>query len=163
MIAAIKLLHIAALVVWCAGLLGLPLVLAKHDPRHEQADYAHLRIITHRAYIGIVTPAAVVAIAMGTALIFVREVFVPWMFAKLVMVGVLVLIHAWVGHVTLNVGERQGTYDPPPVWPLLLISVVAMVAILILVLGKPLLSEVLAPEWLLAPRDQPLPLDEVPS
>ncbi len=162
MIVAIKLLHIAALIVWCAGLVGLPLVLAKHDPEHDQADYSHLRILTHRAYIGVVTPSAVIAIAMGTALIFMREVFVPWMFAKLVMVGVLVFLHAWIGHVTLNVGERQGSYDPPPVWPLLVISIAAMLVILTLVLGKPLLSEAFAPEWLTSTRDQPLPMDEVP-
>ena len=29
MIVAVKLFHIAALIIWCAGLVGLPLVLAK--------------------------------------------------------------------------------------------------------------------------------------
>ena len=162
MIVAVKLFHIAALIIWCAGLVGLPLVLAKHKLHDEQADYSHLRILTHRAYIGVVTPAAVIAIAMGTALIFLREVFEPWMFAKLVMVGVLVFLHAWIGHVTLNVGERQGTYDPPPVWPLLVIAIAAMLVILTLVLGKPLLSDALAPQWLSNTLDQPLPMDEVP-
>lgn len=163
MIAAFKLLHIAALIIWCAGLIGLPLVLSKHDPDDEQEDYAHLRILTHRAYIAIVTPAAVIAIAMGTVLIFLRGVFVPWMFAKLVMVGALVLLHAWIGHITLNVGERHGRYDPPPAWRLLIIAVIAMVVILVLVLGKPLLGEELTPAWLNAPQDQPLPVEEVPS
>ncbi len=162
MIVAVKLLHIAALSIWCAGLVGLPLVLAKHDPDDVQEDFSRLRVLTHRAYIGIVTPAAVIAIAMGTALIFLRGVFVPWMFAKLVLVGLLVLLHAWIGHVTLSVGEGKGSYAPPRAWPLLAISITAMLAILVLVLGKPVLSDALAPAWLIEPQNQPLPVDEVP-
>jgi hypothetical protein len=84
------------------------------------------------------------------------------MFAKLVLVGLLVLLHAWIGHITLSVGEGKGSYDPPRVWPLLAISITAMLAILVLVLGKPVLSDALAPAWLIEPQDQPLPVDEVP-
>jgi len=162
MIAALKFFHIAALSVWCAGLVGLPLLLARHDPADDQAHFSRMRIITHHAYVRIVTPAAVIAIAMGTALVFLRGVFVPWMFVKLVLVGLLVLIHAWIGHVTLKVGEQQGSYSPPPAAPLVAVSVLAMLAVLILVLGKPLLGEGMIPAWLLAPRGQPLPVGEVP-
>ena len=164
MIVAIKFLHIAALCLWCAGLIGLPLVLARHQVSDDQSEYSRLRVLTHRAYTGIVTPAAVIAIAMGTALVFLRGLFVPWMFAKLVGVGVLVLLHAWIGHVTLIVGERQGSYDPPRGWPVMTVAIAtgAIVAILLLVLGKPMLGDRLAPDWLLRPQDQPLPVDEVP-
>ncbi len=164
MIALIKLIHIAALSIWCAGLAGLPLLLSKHDSDDAQADYAHLRLLTHQAYIFIVTPAAVITIAMGTALIFLRDAFVPWMFAKLVAVGVLVLLHAWIGHITLMVGEQQGDYQPPRFWPpfMLCVTSLAIIVILLLVLGKPMLGADLAPDWLLEPRGQPLPVDEVP-
>ncbi len=162
MIVAIKLLHIAALSIWCAGLVGLPLLLAKHDTADEQTDYARLRMLTHRFYISVVTPAAVVSIAMGTALIFLRGVFVPWMFAKLVLVGLLVLLHGFVGHMTVTIGESGGGYAPKRAWPFVTVATAAMVLILVLVLGKPLLSERIAPDWLLEPQDQPLPVDEVP-
>ena len=33
----LKALHIAALVIWCAGLFALPLMLARHDPALGQA------------------------------------------------------------------------------------------------------------------------------
>jgi uncharacterized membrane protein len=164
MIVAIKFLHIAALCLWCAGLVGLPMVLARHHAGDDQSEYTRLRVLTHKAYTGIVTPAAVIAVAMGTALVFMRGLFVPWMFAKLVGVGVLVLLHAWIGHVTLIVGERQGTYDPPRGWPFITVTIatLAMVTILLLVLGKPALDDRLAPDWLVQPQDQPLPVDEVP-
>ena len=162
MIVAVKLLHIAALSIWCAGLIALPLLLAKHDHHDQQAVFSRLRLLTHRAFIGLVTPAAVIAIAMGAALLFMRDVFVPWMFVKLVLVGVLVLLHAWIGHITINMGERQGDYDPPRARWLLALSLAAMCAILVLVLGKPVMSDRLAPSWLTEPMDQPLPVDEVP-
>jgi uncharacterized membrane protein len=162
MIAILKFFHIAALCVWCAGLVGLPLLLARHDPHDAQTDFTRLRLLTHHAYVGIVTPAAVIAIALGTALIFLRDMFVPWLFVKLVLVGVLVLVHAWLGHVTLKVGEHQGRYDSPSAIPFVGISVVAMLAILFLVLGKPFVGEGLAPVWLVRPQGQPLPVGEVP-
>jgi len=164
MIALIKFIHIAALSIWCAGLVGLPLLLSKHESDDAQADYSHLRLLTHQAYIFIVTPAAVITIAMGTALIFLRDAFVPWMFAKLVAVGVLVLLHAWIGHITLMVGEQQGDYQPPRFWPpfMLCVTSLTIIVILLLVLGKPMLGSDLAPDWLMEPRGQPLPVDEVP-
>ncbi len=163
MIALLKFLHIAALSVWCAGLVGLPLLLARHDPSHDQTVYGRLRIVTHQAYVWVVTPAAVLAIALGTALIFLRGVFVPWLFAKLVAVGILVLVHAWIGHVTVKVGEHHGDYNSPAAGPAVAVSSVAMLAILFLVLGKPLVGDDLVPGWLLRPQGQPLPVVEVPS
>ena len=164
MIVTVKFLHIAALAIWCAGLVSLPLLLAKHDRDDEQADYTRLRLLTHKAYVMIVTPAAVITIALGTALIFLRGVFVPWMFAKLVAVGVLVILHAWIGHITLIEGERQGNYDPPRYFSSIALSITAAatLTILALVLGKPQLGSNLAPDWLVAPQNQPLPVDEVP-
>ncbi|WP_448663908.1 CopD family protein [Sphingomonas sp. CJ20] len=162
MIAAVKLFHIAALSIWCAGLIALPLLLAKHEAGDEQEDYARLRMLTHLAYVRVVTPAAVIAITLGSALVFLRGVFVPWMFAKLVVVGVLVLLHAWIGHVTVTIGERRGGYTPRRAWPFVALALAAMLVILVLVLGKPVLGDGLAPGWLVAPRGQPLPVDEVP-
>lgn len=163
MIALVKFAHIAALVVWSAGLVGLPLVLAKHSREKPQLDYARLRIVTHYTYTRIVTPAAVLAIAFGTALIFLREAFVPWLFVKLMVVGLLVALHAYIGHITLVLGEEKGEVDTPG--PVLLVGagLFAMLLILVLVLGKPVLGPELFPVWLLEPQGQPLPVTEVPS
>ncbi|WP_419898225.1 CopD family protein [Roseomonas sp. USHLN139] len=162
MIAALKFLHIAALSLWCAGLVGLPLLLARHGPEDAQAEFTRRRLLTHNAYVRLVTPAAVVAVAAGTALVFLRGVFVPWMFAKLAAVGLLVLIHAWLGHVTLQAGEQRGEYDAPSGGPLVAAALLCMTAILFLVLAKPLLAEWPGPAWLLQPRGQPLPVGAVP-
>lgn len=161
MLALVKGLHIAALILWCAGLVALPLVLAKHDADEAQADYTRLRRITHHGYTRIVTPAAVIAIAAGTALIFLRGVFVPWMFAKLVAVGLLVSLHALIGHTVVLMSERRGEYEPPSPVPLILAMVLTMVAVLALVLAKPVMPD-LTPDWLERPQHRQLPLEATP-
>ncbi|MGP3698572.1 CopD family protein [Rhodobacter sp. NSM] len=158
----VKALHIAMLVIWCSGLFALPLMLSRHDEAVGQADYARIRRATHYGYTLVVTPAAVLAIVSGTLLIFLREVFAPWMFAKLVFVALLVAFHAWVGHTLVTVAETEGTHHPPPARGPLLLLLVPMLGILVLVLSKPDLGSLPLPGWLEEPLDIQLPFD-VPS
>nr|WP_255720573.1 CopD family protein [Acuticoccus kalidii] len=157
----IKAVHIAALSIWCAGLVALPLMLARHEHAVTQADFTRVRRFTHLLYTVGVTPAAVITVISGTWLIFLREVFVPWLFLKLAFVALLVGAHAWIGHILVSVAETKGTHTPPnPFGPMTLILVPAL-AILVLVLAKP---EILIafPDWLTNPQERQFPLD-VPS
>ncbi len=157
----VKALHIAALIIWCAGLIGLPLMLSKHEIGEGQASYSQLRLLTHRGYAYLATPAAIVAIAAGTALIFLNEVFTLWMFVKLLAVGVLVSLHAWIGHLVVLMSERRGQYAPRSALPMLVPIAITMLTILFLVLGKPVLDN-FAPGWLSQPLGHELPVDETP-
>ena len=156
-----KALHISALALWCAGLLALPLMLSQHEPANSTEDYERIRRYTHLTYTMGVTPAAVIAVISGTWLIFMREAFVPWMFAKLVFVTLLVVLHAWAGHILVNVAETPGKHRTPgPILPFALI-LGTILAILLLVLGKPELGGIAFPDWLTQPRGGQLPF-EVP-
>lgn len=155
----VKALHVTALALWTGGLFALPLMLSRHDQAIGQADYARVRKATHFTYTMAVTPAAVIAIASGLVLVFLREVFVPWMFAKLVFVALLVTFHAWVGNTLVEVAEKEGRHRPPePLLPLLLL-LVPVLAILALVLAKPDLGDIPLPGWLVQPRGGQLPFD----
>lgn len=155
----LKALHVAMLALWCAGLFALPRMLARHDPAIGQEDYDRIRRATHYGYAFVVTPSAVLAIASGTLLIFLREVFDLWLFAKLAFVAGLVAFHAWIGHTIVSVAETEGTHAPPePLVPTLLLTV-PVIAILTLVLAKPELGEVPMPGWLAEPRGVQLPFD----
>ncbi|WP_323766815.1 CopD family protein [Marinovum sp.] len=156
----LKALHVAMLLLWCAGLFALPLMLARHDPAIGQSDYTRMRKATHFAYTLCVTPAAVIAIASGTALIFLREVFVTWMFVKLVAVALLVTFHVWVGYAVVAVAERRkAPHGPKGMGVAITLLVALILGILTLVLAKPELGEVPLPDWLHEPRGQPLPFD----
>ena len=112
-----KAVHITALIVWCAGLLALPLMLSRQNSGNTREDYVRIRRATHLTYTIGLTPAAVIAVVAGTWLIFLREALVPWLYAKLVFVALLVIAHAWIGRIVVTVAEkrpREGQPSPLP-------------------------------------------------
>jgi uncharacterized membrane protein len=153
--------HIAALCIWCGGLLALPLMLARHHATVTQDDYRRTRRATHLTFAICVTPAAVIAVIAGTWLIFMREAFVPWLYLKLFFVMLLVVTHAWIGHVIVDVAETPGRTTPPPAILPIAAVLGAVLAILALVLGKPDLGWIEFPQWLLEPHGGEFPF-EVP-
>lgn len=162
-IAIVKGVHIAAIVLWTAGLIALPLLLAQHDPEHGQQDYQRIRRFSHYGYTHLLTPAAVIAVAAGTGLLFLSEAFVPWMFAKLALVGALGALHAWIGKLVIRMGEHRNLRQPPPSLPLVVLAIMLSGAILTIVLAKPAFGELHFPDWLVTPRDRHLPVEEVPT
>jgi len=158
----LKALHVGFIAIWMAGLLALPAMLARHDRAIGQADFQRIRTATHYGYVWAITPVAALAIATGMALIFLRGVFVPWMFAKLVLVAMLVALHTWIGHTIIDVVETEGKHEPPrPLLPILVLCLV-VAGILFLVLSKPDLTTLPMPDWLRQPLGRELPFD-VPS
>ena len=154
-----KALHILALFIWCGGLIAMPLMLTRHDPADTRDDYRRIRRATHLTYTTVVTPAAVIAVIAGTWLIFLRETYVPWLYAKLFFVVLLVSGHAWMGHILVRVAESAGRQRPPPPFLPLAVLLTPMLAILVLVLGKPDLGWIEFPDWLSEPRGGQLPFD----
>lgn len=155
----LKAVHLAALFLWCGGLFALPLMLSQHDPANTDADFLRIRRATHLTYTMAVTPAAVVAVVAGTWLIFFREALVPWMYAKLLFVALLVGAHGWIGHILVRGTESQRKRKPLPAYVPITAAVVPMLAILGLVLAKPDLSGIEFPDWLTQPRGGQLPFD----
>jgi uncharacterized membrane protein len=147
--------------LWIGGLLVLPIMLSRHDPAVTQDDYRRVRAATHMTYAYMVTPAAVVAGVAGTWLIFFREVFVPWLYAKLVVVALLAAAHVWVGQIVVDVAEKPGKQKPPRSYLPVTAVMAPVLIILVLVLGKPELEEISLPSWLEQPRGGQLPF-EVP-
>lgn len=159
LITLFKSVHIAALTLWCAGLLALPLMLSRHDPAAKPEDYDSIRRATHTTYAILVTPAAVVAVVAGTWLIFLREAFVPWLYAKLLFVAALAAAHAWVGHLVVQVAEKPEKHIPPRSYLPITAVGIPVIAIILLVLGKPDLKDFPLPDWLLQPRGGQLLFD----
>lgn len=155
----LKALHIGTLILWCGGLLALPVMLARHDPAVSQEDYSRVRRATHLTYTILVTPAALIAVVAGTWLIFFQQLFVPWLYAKLVFVALLVAAHAWIGHLLVQTAEKPGRHRPPEFYLPMAVVLVPVIAILLLVLGKPDLSGLPFPDWMIEPRDGQLFFD----
>lgn len=167
MIALFKAAHVIGLVVWCGGLIALPIIIQAYgrtDNARTQSGYSELRLLTHRGYVELATPAAVIAIGAGTALLFLAEVRDHWMIAKLAAVAALAICHAWIGHMVSMTGEHNGNYRIPTPVPVLIGAVGLIGVVLWLVLAKPDLAPFASqlPDWLLQPRGRDLPSSLVP-
>ena len=160
----LKALHIAALALWGGGLLALPGLMAREQRVAGAGDGGGLDAVwRHRvsrfAYDVIVSPAAVVAIGSGTALIFVTRPLDGWLFFKLAAVGGLVITHMAVGRF---IDQFEAPARPPAgrmATALLLAAIIFICLVLWLVLQKPAIPESLFPGWLLdGPSALPWPL-----
>lgn len=163
MIAIMKFIHISALALWGAGLLLVPILLERADNPLRQGEAARMRNFAHHAYNSLVSPAAVIATIAGGALLFMRWAFEPWMFAKLVLIGCLALLHTYIGYCVTRLGEEG--YVRPLLSPIILFSAGTLLlsAILFLVLAKPVLRPDMMPQWLQTPMQRQLFLPPVPN
>ncbi len=132
-----KLLHLATLAMWSAGLVALP-VLFSCFPRTEHAvEVRRLRAMTRYGFIVVVSPAAVLTIISGTALIYLRGVEGSWLMLKLTLVALMVAFHVLCGWM---IGRL---HDQPRLWPaarqlsLTLAPLAIVPTVFWLVLGKP--------------------------
>lgn len=135
----LKLLHIGAVIVWCGALLYLPLMLALAATPSSAASPAPAlqRQGPRQVFIGLATPAALMAIGSGTLIIGLHGPVVPWLMFKLGVVGLLVLGHGVCGLLVLRT-ERGELGGVRPVSRCVLVLLVAcLLAIAWLVLRKP--------------------------
>lgn len=148
MIAVLKGVHLAAMFVWCAGLIALPVLILTGADRwrglksevEAQARYSQFRQVTHYGYVAVTSPAAILAIAAGTALSFAAGIFDLWFIAKLMLVIGMVCCHVWIGHVILRSGETRGA-RVQRVGLALALAIPLMAGVIALVLIKPDLME----------------------
>ena len=108
----VKMLHLAALTAWIGGLLLLPRLFAAHAA--QSAGQSHDRYFNLKAqvlYFRVVTPAAVLAVAMGTVLLF-GGFSGAWLPLKLVLVAMLVLLHVYLGSLLQHLVHGDSRHPP---------------------------------------------------
>lgn len=132
-----KFVHVGAIAVWAAGLLVLPFMLMKRRRVPVGESVEEVLVFTRRMVLWLVSPAALVAVASGTALILLRPVYFPWFTAKLAAVGALAALHVVQSGWVLRMFAPDAR---EPRWRLLTAAfgnALVIGAILLLVLAKP--------------------------
>ncbi|MGE4241217.1 CopD family protein [Ramlibacter sp.] len=134
----LKLLHICAVIVWCGALPYLALAVASRPPTGAGTlAPARASLLLRWVYVGVATPAALVAIASGTAIFGLRGPLAAWLVAKLALVAMLVLVHAACGWLLLR-REQMRSNVPRALGPALAgLASLLLMAVAWLVLGKP--------------------------
>ena len=136
-------LHIAALLFWGACLLYLPALIAgaaqdHHSAINEPPD--PYDSIARFVFTRVATPAALLAIIAGSLVFLVDHTVTVWLIAKLTLVVGLVFVHTLMGMLVLRLEAGNG--KPLGVWCLVLglVACALMVAIIWIVLAKPVLE-----------------------
>lgn len=133
----LKLLHVSAVIVWCGALLYLPLMLSSAAASSRAPAVALQRYWPRQVFIGLATPAALLAIGSGTLIFGLYGPITPWLMFKLAGVGLLVLGHGACGLLVLRTerGDLRGVR-----WVsrfVMALLVVCLLGIAWLVLRKP--------------------------
>ena len=91
-----KSLHLIAVVSWMAGLLYLPRIFVYHAENETNNDIkAVFKIMEHKLFFYIMTPAMLASWIFGILLIYVQsyETFSFWLAIKLILVIILTFYH----------------------------------------------------------------------
>ena len=141
----ILVLHISAMLFWCAALLYLSsLIVGTVSEQTEMTGSPHrYDSVARFVFTHVATPAALLAIIFGTLLFVINAIVTPWLIVKLTLVSGLVLAHTLSGILVLRL-ERDSD-QPVRLWcwlllrrkGLLLRCCVLMLAIVWIVLAKP--------------------------
>lgn len=140
----VKALHVAAMVAWFAGIFYLPRLFVYHAMCEADDVRGHERfcVMERKLLRGIMTPSAVVTIALGIWLIvgyggldYLRTQ--AWLHAKLGLVGLLVGYHAACYRWLAAFRERRNTHSHRYFRVVNEIPVLLLLGIAVLVIVKP--------------------------
>lgn len=97
----LKSLHVIAMVAWFAGLFYLPRLFVYHVDCGDDPSRRRFELMERRLFWAIMTPAAVVTVLAGLALLvdyaWAAYGKAGWLHVKLTLVGLLVIYHVLCG------------------------------------------------------------------
>ncbi|HJU22423.1 MAG TPA: CopD family protein [Casimicrobiaceae bacterium] len=140
MFAIAKTLHIVFMVTWFAGLFYLPRLFVYHamaEPS-DRIGIERFKMMERKLYFGIMTPGAILTVALGLWMWLGFGIDGGWLHAKLALVLVLIALHVYLGILVRDFARDRNRHghvfyrwlNEIPALPLL-------VAIVWLVVAKP--------------------------
>lgn len=133
----LKAIHITAMLVWSATLIYLPSLLAAHPTTTGKTAFYRLRAAIRIVYIGIASPAAILAIVSGSALIVVASAHGGWLALKLTAVALMAVFHVFCGALVAAFRDYPVRRSPALLHCLVIAPVILIPLVFYLVLGKP--------------------------
>ena len=136
----LKFVHLAAIALWSGGLIALPFLFWQRRALEAGLDLDRLHRVARLVYVELTSPAAFIAIGSGTALIFLQATFREWFTLKMLLVGVMVMLHVLAGLAAMRVFAPDGRFGLRSCVALTGIYLVLIVAIIWVVLAKPAIN-----------------------
>ena len=137
----IKAFHIIFVITWFAGLFYLPRLFVYHAMSQDTISLDRFKIMERKLYYGIMTPSGILATGFGIWLFLLNHqlyLHSVWMVLKLIFVLIL-----WIYHFSCNYYRQQFLNQTNIHTPTFYrwfneVPVVILIAIVILVVVKPL-------------------------
>lgn len=102
----VKAFHIIFMVTWFAGLFYLPRLFVYHAMADDAVGRERFKVMERKLFYGIMTPGAVLTIALGVWLLvdYAWEAYSHngWLHAKLTLVALLAVYHVYCGKLLLD-------------------------------------------------------------
>jgi uncharacterized membrane protein len=133
----LKFVHLGAIALWSGGLIALPFLFWQRRTLEAGLDLDRLHRVTRLVYVELTSPAAFVAIGSGTALIFLQATFAEWFSLKMVLVGIMTMLHVVAGLILAQLFLPKGNFSRFSYVALMSAYIVLIAAILWIVLAKP--------------------------
>lgn len=133
----LKFIHLGTIAIWSGGLIVLPFLFWQRRGIEVGPELDRLHRLTRFVYVGMTSPAAFIAIGTGTALIFLQTTFLEWFSLKMVLVGIMVMLHVVAGLTLMHLFEPAGHFGRFSYVVLTVAYLVLITAIIGVVLGKP--------------------------
>ncbi len=137
----LKALHVIFMVTWFSGLFYLPRLYVYHTLSHDTISIDRFKIMERKLFFGIMTPGAIFTIVFGIALFIPHAslyLHLPWMILKLILVGLLVIYHIYLGKLLFDFKHGRNTHGHVFYRILNEVPVLFLALIIFLVILKPM-------------------------
>lgn len=136
----IKAFHVVFMVTWFAGLFYLPRLFVYHAMTADAAGIERFKLMERKLYNGIMTPGALITVALGLWLWLGYGFTGGWLHAKLALVIVLIVYHLYCGRLLKDFSLNRNRHGH--VWYRWFneLPVLILIAVVLLVVLKPFLD-----------------------
>ena len=133
----VKAFHIISVVTWFAALFYLPRLFVYHAMSEDAVSIERFKVMERKLYRGIMTPSAMLAVALGLWLWLGFGFAGGWLHAKLVLVTVLLIYHVYCGKLLRDFRDDRNRHGHVFYRWFNEFPVLILVAVVILVVVKP--------------------------
>jgi putative membrane protein len=111
----VKAFHIIFMVTWFAGLFYLPRLFVYHAMAEDTVSLERFKIMERKLYYGIMTPGAIITIALGIWMLidyaWAAYGHSGWLHVKLGLVGVLIVYHLYCGRLLKDFRDDRNRHS----------------------------------------------------